>query len=68
MADLPEVRVKTSPPFIDCFCPFVVKEERKKLKDMDCCLLAYAQEQYISRPLTNFYKLYEAFMNALYEL
>lgn len=36
MADLPEERTETSPPFtfcgIDCFGPLIVKEERKELK------------------------------------
>ncbi|XP_067314466.1 uncharacterized protein [Pseudorasbora parva] len=67
MADLPEERTETSPPFtfcgIDCFGPFIVKEGRKELKRyglLFTCLCSRAVHIETLDDLTT-----DAFMNAL---
>lgn len=67
MADLPEERTETSPPFtfsgIDCFGPFIIKEGRKELKQyglLFTCLCSRAVHIETLDDLTT-----DAFMNAL---
>nr|XP_021322660.1 uncharacterized protein LOC108179640 [Danio rerio] len=67
MADLPEERTETSPPFtccgIDCFGPFIVKEGRKELKRyglLFTCLCSRAVHIETLDDLTT-----DAFINAL---
>ncbi|XP_034052757.1 uncharacterized protein LOC117533237 [Gymnodraco acuticeps] len=67
MADLPEDRTETSPPFtycgIDCFGPFIVKEGRKEVKRyglLFTCLCSRAVHIETLDDLTT-----DAFMNAL---
>ncbi|KAL6481772.1 hypothetical protein MHYP_G00098520 [Metynnis hypsauchen] len=67
MADLPEERTETSPPFtycgLDCFGPFMVKEGRKELKRyglLFTCLCSRAVHIETIDDLTT-----DAFMNAL---
>ncbi|XP_028316746.1 uncharacterized protein LOC114471941 [Gouania willdenowi] len=67
MADLPEERTETSPPFtycgLDCFGPFIVKEGRKELKRyglLFTCLCSRAVHIETLDDLTT-----DAFLNAL---
>lgn len=67
MADLPEERTETTPPFtycgLDCFGPFIVKEGRKELKRyglLFTCLCSRAVHIETLDDLTT-----DAFMNAL---
>ncbi|XP_024119463.1 uncharacterized protein LOC112140682, partial [Oryzias melastigma] len=67
MADLPEVRTETAPPFsycgVDCFGPFIVKEGRKEIKRyrlLFTCLCSRAVHIETLDDLTT-----DAFINAL---
>lgn len=67
MADLPEVRTETAPPFtycgVDCFGPFIVKEGRKEVKRyglLFTCLCSRAVHIETLDDLTT-----DAFINAL---
>lgn len=67
MADLPEVRTETAPPFtycgVDCFGPFIVKEGRKEVKRyglLFTCLCSRAVHIETLEDLST-----DAFMNAL---
>ena len=70
MAEFPEVRTKTAPPFtycgVDCFGPFMVKEGRKEVKRYGLLFTCLCSRDVHIETLDDLST--DAFMNALWVL